>query len=89
MSSTSDIYKFKMYLFYHGYPDGFLFFIHNFNMTLRGNRDAVDGHEYLVSLYACLWGKSHQFSLFYSDVENTETLKVCYYIKSLAWYFPL
>ena len=33
-SSTSDLYKFKMYLFEHGEPDEFLLFIRNPNMNL-------------------------------------------------------
>ena len=34
MSSTLDLYGFKMYLFDHGKQEEFLLFIRNFNMTL-------------------------------------------------------
>ena len=34
MSSTSDLYDFKMSFFDHGDPEEFLLIVHNFNMTL-------------------------------------------------------
>ena len=52
ISSTLDLYDFKMSLFDHGEPEEFLLFIHNFNMTLAATWVTGDGCKDSVSLYA-------------------------------------
>ena len=53
MSSTSDLYEFKMSLFDHGQPEEFLFFIHNFSMTLAatGTLEMNAKIQYLHTLF--------------------------------------
>ena len=88
-SSTPYLYEFNMDLFEHGNPEEFLLFICNFNMTLAvtGNLDMEAKIQYLCTLVR---GEAlRQFDLLSSDVENTETLNVDYYIMCLALYFPL
>ena len=43
---TSDLYEFKMSLFYNGYPEEFLLFVHNFNMTLAASGTLEAGVKY-------------------------------------------
>ena len=84
-----DLYDFKMSLFDHGEPGEFLLFIYNFNMTLAatGTLDTDANIQYLCTL---VHGEElHKFEMLSSDVENTETLNVDYYIKVLALYFTL
>ena len=88
MSSTSDLYEFRMYLFDHGNLEEFLLFTHNFNTTLAetGTLEMDANIQYLCTL---LWGEALRwFELLSADVENMETLNVDYYIKGLALYPP-
>ena len=80
MSSMSDLYAFKMYLFDHGNPGDFLLFICNFNMNLAatGTLDTNRNIQYLCTIVC---GEAlGQFDFFRADIENTETLNVDYYI---------
>ena len=51
-SSTSDLYEFMMYLFYHGKPEEFLLFVQNFQMTLAatGTLETESKAHYLHTL---------------------------------------
>ena len=70
-----------MSLFHHGNPEGFMLFIHNFNITLvaTGTNETDVRIQYLRMLVCeesfC------QIDLFSVNVENTDTLIVDYYIK--------
>ena len=64
-------------------------FVCNFNMTLgaTGKLDMDAKIQYLCTL---VHGEAlHQFDLFSTDVDNTETLNVNYYITGLGLYFIL
>ena len=88
-SSTSDLYEFKMFLFYHGNTEEFMLFIRNFNMTLAATQ-TLDTDAKIHYICTLLCGEAlRQFDLFSADVENTETLNVDYYIRGLAVYFSL
>ena len=88
MSSTLNLYECNMYLFDHDKPEEFLLFILNFNMTIAATW-MLDMDMKIQYLCTIVQGKLlHQFDLLTNDVENTETLNVDYYIKSLALYFP-
>ena len=88
MSITLELYEFKMSLFDHGKPEEFLLFIRNFNTTLAVTR-TVDIDVKIHYLCTLPHGEAFsQFDLLSTDMENTETLNVDYYIKGLALYFP-
>ena len=85
----SDIYEFKMYLFGHDKPEEFLLFVHNLNTTLAdtGTTGMDVNIQYLCTLVR---GEAlRQCDLLNTDLENTETLNVDYYIKGLVLYFTL
>ena len=52
MSSTSDLYEFKMYLFDNGDPEEFLMFVCKLNMTLAasGTLEMGTKYQYLCTL---------------------------------------
>ena len=60
-----------MYLFSHGNPEEFLFFINNFSMTLAatGTLEIYAKIQYLCK--PVLGEALHQFDMFSSDKENT------------------
>ena len=87
MYSTLDLYDFKMSLFDHDKPEGFLLFIRNFSMTLveTGTLKMDANIQYLRTLVR---GEAlRQFDFLSANIENTATLNVNYYIKGLAVYF--
>ena len=76
-----------MYLFENGEIKEFLFFVLYFNMTLVAT-STLDMDAKIRYLCMLVHGEAlRQFWLVYIDVENTETLKVYYYIKVLELYF--
>ena len=78
MYSTLDLYDFKMSLFDHDKPEGFLLFIRNFSMTLAetGTLKMDTNIQYLRTLVR---GEVlSQFDLLSAEVENTENLNVDY-----------
>ena len=71
MSSTSDLYEFKMYCFDHGKPEEFLSFIRNFNMTLAasGTLEMDTNIQYLCTI---VHGEVlRQFDLISAGAKNT------------------
>ena len=81
---TSDLYEFKMPLFDNWYPEEFLLFVHNSNMTLTasGTLEAGAKNQYLHTLVR---GEAlYQFDSFSADVESTQILNVDDIIKGLA-----
>ena len=87
MSPTLDLYEFKMSLFDNDYPEGVLFFVRNFNMTLTesGTLEVGAKYQYLRTL---VHGEAlRQFDLFSAEVEGTETLNADYITRVLAQYF--
>ena len=87
-SSTSDLYEFKISLFYNGEMEEFLLFVRNFNTTLAasGTMDADAKFQYLCTLVHR--EALHKFDSLSADVESTETLDVDYIIRGLAQQFP-
>ena len=88
-SSTLGLYEFRISLFDNGYPEEFLLFVRNFNMTLvvTGTLEIGVNIQYLHMLVR---GEAlHHFYLLSSYVESTETLNLEYIVKGLALYFSL
>ena len=88
MSSTLELYEFRMSLFDHGKPEEFVLFVQSFQMNLAaiGMLETEAKVNYLCKLVC--GGALCQFDLLYADVENTDTfLTVDYIPKGLAWYF--
>ena len=84
-SSTSYIYEFRMSLFDHGDPEGFLLFMQNFQITLAatGTLETEARFQYLRKLFH--GEELRQFDLVPDDAKNTETqLYVDYLLKGLA-----
>ena len=84
--STLNLHKFKISLFNHGNPKDFLLFMRNFNMILAatGTLEIDANIQYLFTLVR---GEALHQSNFLSEIKNTESLNVDYYIKGLALYF--
>ena len=84
MSSTSDLYEFKIYLFDNGKPEEFLFFVRNLNMTptAPGTLETGAKVQYLCTLLHV--EALHQFESLSDVVESTQTLDVDEIIKCLA-----
>ena len=76
-----------MSLFDHGDQKEFLLFIRNFNMILAatGTLEVDANIQYLFTLVR---GEALHQSNLLSEIKNTESLNVDYYIKGLALYFP-
>ena len=89
MSSISDLYEFKIYLFDHDNPEGFLLFLRNFNMALTATGAmGVDAKiQYLCKLVHV--EALRRFDLLSADVENTKTLNVDYYKRFSVVFFSL
>ena len=69
-----------MSLFDHGKLEEFLLLVQNFNMTLAtiGTQEADEDIQYLRKL---VHGEAlHQFDLLSSDMENTDTSLIVYYL---------
>ena len=62
-SQKSDLYDFKMALFYHGDPAEFLLFIRNFNMTLEASETIVAGANIQ---YLCTLVRGYELRQFYT-----------------------
>ena len=76
-SKKSDPYEFKMALFDNGYPEYFLLFIQNFNMTLKESGMLKPGAN-IQSLRTLVCEEAlYQFDMFYDEVgsDNLENLK--------------
>ena len=89
---TSDnlyLCEFKMALFENGNPDGFLFFVCNFNMTLVGSvMLGVDVKVQYMCTLVC--GEAFRlFGLLYANLEGTNPLTVEDNILGLDFYFYL
>ena len=90
MSSTSDLYEFKMYLFDNGEPEEFSLFVHNFNMTLAASETLEAGVKVQYIRTLSCKEKLRQFDLLSSDVEITKNLNVGNVIKGLhRTFFPV
>ena len=84
----SDLYEFKMSFVDNDDQEGFLLFMHNFNITLAasGTLEAGAKYQYICSLVR---GEAlSQFVSLSSDVEITKTLNVENIMKGLAQYPP-
>ena len=90
MSSTSDLYQFRMSLFDHVKPEEFLLFVRNFQTTLTATGTLVVEVK-VQCLCTIVCGEAvHQFDVMYSDVENLDiSLNMYYLLRGFAWHFPL
>ena len=87
MSSTSELYEFKISLFDHGDPEEFILFIRKSNMTLAAT-GTLDTDAMIQCLCTLVHGEAlYQFDLLSADIENTETLNMDFLIRGLALYF--
>ena len=88
MSSTLELYEFRMSLFDHGKPEEFVLFVQSFQMNLAavGMLETEAKVNYLCKLVC--GGALCQFDLLYDYMENMDIfLTVDYPPKGLACYF--
>ena len=88
-SENLDLNKFKMALFYKGYPEEFLLFIQNLNMTLEasGTLKTCSKIQYLHTL---VHGEAlHHFYALYAKLESAIPETLAYIIVGLGTYFFL
>ena len=89
MSSSSEIYEFKMFLFDNGEPEKLLLFVQNFNVNLAASGTLATGTKIQ---YLCTLVREEvlrQFDSFSTDTEGMNTLTVETIILGLASYFFL
>ena len=87
MSSSSEIYEFKMFLFDNGEPEKLLLFVQNFNVNLAASGTLATGTKIQ---YLCTLVREEvlrQFDSFSTDTEGMNTLTVETIILGLASYF--